>query len=144
MWFGRRKKHPLSRLSPAALRVTRQTHTLLHALPDALADFFPRRDGPDRVALALRALQVQGTRGAGAACPLANCIRQAVGWQGGLYVGRDVVLIGFAGRPAGASITSPPAVGEFIRRFDQGRYPSLEQKTPDVPAEKQFVGSGAV
>lgn len=73
----------------------------------------------DEVAAALAARGVTGRRGESCRCPIAALLSR----ESGVAVTVGVATVSSDGRPC----ELPPACREFVRRFDLGMYPSLEE-----------------
>lgn len=81
-------------------------------------------DTPDRIAKTLREKGIKGVRHERCDCPIARYVRHVAG--GGLY-SVSVHNSSVHHEHNRWSLPLPPAVDRFVRAFDGGKYPELEE-----------------
>lgn len=80
-------------------------------------------DSSDEVASALARAGVKGMCGQSGSCALANHLRSLMLYQSYAAVTPSIVI--WTDKKAAMRLSLPPAVQEFVQKFDEGHYPEL-------------------
>jgi hypothetical protein len=102
--------------------------TMKDSLREAL-DVFNSCDTAHEVADVLRMRKIKGVPVRSNECPVARYMQSSLPPDSSLYidVGYHTVKI-WAGGEGYGELPMPLIVGDFIRRFDQGQYPDLDDQ----------------